>query len=526
MLDLDSFEATATPSNSDPFSGVTSVASNGALDDLFASVAVAPVPLSKSPTPPPSGAPPDTDVWSTDDVRQHLQRLDSTIEDSPDDYRAGNLDDSDVGDSDVDEADDDVFAPRHNLTDEFVSGVPIPQASKTELADKFNHADVKLVDEFSGRVNQDLVEQRRQEYMKLFLHADAIYSSPLTRALQTAILTMNGHPATKTYGITLMSTIREVKRIGGLDTVGVACGEAIESRLRSELAMILGAEEADRLVTFPIDFNDANLPWWTPLADHESEQQQQDRVREFLTFLRHCDAQIPVFVGHSLFFRAFYSKRVSSHLLKNRRKLSENLKKFLLSNATMLAVTVNFTDYSLGGGLSEAVMIDADIIFGGGFHGAEHDDDGGHGVEHGKHSKGSAQSNGKPSAKDSLTGFITGISQKAVVSLSNASSVLGKGSNGTSSNGSNNSGSGSGSCSSSGAPSNRDVAPSSATSNTTGSGQPGSAGTSFGSGTSELFGFFSQDAQKQLQRELESGRQAATKTMKKWSSAVKDFLDT
>eukprot|EP01033_Poteriospumella_lacustris_P001364 gene1364-995_t len=211
---------------------------------------------------------------------RHLQRLDSTIEDSPDDYRAGNLEDSDVGDSDVDEADDDAFAPRHNLTDEFVSGVPIPQASKSELADKFNHAEVKLVDEFSGRVNQDLVEQRRQEYMKLFLHADAIYSSPLTRALQTAVLTMNGHPATKTYGMTLMSTIREVKRIGGLDTVGVAYGEAIESRLRNELAMILGAEEADRLVTFPIDFNDANLPWWTPLADHESEQQQQDRSKK------------------------------------------------------------------------------------------------------------------------------------------------------------------------------------------------------------------------------------------------------
>lgn len=497
------------------------MASNGALEDLFASVAVAPVPPSKSPTPPPPGIGPDPEVWSTDDVRQHLQRLDSTIEDSPDDYRAGNLEDSDVGDSDVDEADDEAFAPRHNLTDEFVSGVPIPQASKSELADKFNHAEVKLVDEFSGRVNQDLVEQRRQEYMKLFLHADAIYSSPLTRALQTAVLTMNGHPATKTYGMTLMSTIREVKRIGGLDTVGVAYGEAIESRLRSELAMILGAEEADRLVTFPIDFNDANLPWWTPLADHESEQQQQDRVREFLTFLRHCDAKIPVFVGHSLFFRAFYSKRVSSHLLKNRRKLSENLKKFLLSNATMLAVTVNFTDYSLGGGLSEAVMIDADIIFGGGFHGAEHDDDGVHGGEHGKHGKGSSHSHGKPSAKESLTGFITGISQKAVGSLSNASAALGKGSNNASNSSSNSGGN------SSGAPTNRDAASSSGTSNATGTaGQPGSAGTSVGSGTSELFGFFSQDTQKQWQRELESGRQAATKTMKKWSSAVKDFLDT
>lgn len=170
--------------------------------------------------------------------------------------------------------------------------------------------------------------------------------------------------------------IREVKRIGGLDTVGVECGDGIERRVRSELGAVLGPKRADEMLSIPIDINDTDQPWWTPMSSHESEREQQDRVNEFLNYSRYCDAKIPVFVGHSLFFRAFYSKRVSSQLFQNRRHLSEQLKRFRLSNASMLAVTVAYQEKE--GGYSDAVMIDADLIFGGGFHGATKDHDGGH----------------------------------------------------------------------------------------------------------------------------------------------------
>ncbi len=154
--------------------------------------------------------------------------------------------------------------------------------------------------------------------------------------------------------------------MGGLDTVGIEVGDAIEKRVRSELAISLGPNRADQLTRCPIDVNDADQVWWTPMSSHDTERDQQDRVVEFLTFCRFSEAKIPVFVGHSLFFRAFYSKRVSNRLLINRRQLSENLKRFRLSNASMLAVTVAFKD--IPGGCSEAVMLDADLIFGGGFH--------------------------------------------------------------------------------------------------------------------------------------------------------------
>eukprot|EP01034_Spumella_vulgaris_P021476 gene21476-27511_t len=215
----------------------------------------------------------------------------------------------------------------------------------------------------------EFVRQRREEYINLFKHADKIYSSPLTRAIQTAYVSMEGHHALEEDGLTLYSLIREVKRIGGLDTVGIEYGDAIKRRVRTELKAILGKARTDELMGSARAFhvNDADQPWWTAISSYENETQQQDRVREFLSFVRHCDAQLPIFVGHSLFFKAFYSKRISTVLLNNRPDTSANLKKFRLSNASLLAVTVSFIDDD---GSTDALITDADLIFGGGFHGA------------------------------------------------------------------------------------------------------------------------------------------------------------
>jgi len=124
-------------------------------------------------------------------------------------------------------------------------------------------------------------------------------------------------------------------------------------------------DKVNHLMNIPIDFHDTNNQWWTSMSSHDNEYDVQERIREFVTFARYCDADIPIFVGHSLFFKAFYSKRISNELYSNRRYLSDNLKKFRLSNASLLAVTVSFVDVEHG--LSDAILLDADVIFGGGF---------------------------------------------------------------------------------------------------------------------------------------------------------------
>lgn len=315
-----------------------------------------------------------TDIWSQETTAAHIQRLEQFIKVDEDNIGVNSIESDEENDE---ENDDDNDVPERStrerantdMWEELVMDATKPkgETNKDELIKQFHQAKPALTMDETGTENKEVIESRRSEYIKLFMHADKVYSSPLTRALETAVLSMEGHPALLAQGLTIYSVIREVKRIGGLDTVGVEYGEGIENRLRSELAAVLGVSRTDELLAVPIEYNDADQTWWTPLAGHDNDREQQERIREFLTYSRYCDAQLPVFVGHSLFFKAFYSKRVSNELLKNRRTLSENLKKFRLSNASMLAVTVRYLDVE--GGASEAIMIDADLIFGGSFHG-------------------------------------------------------------------------------------------------------------------------------------------------------------
>lgn len=148
--------------------------------------------------------------------------------------------------------------------------------------------------------------------------------------------------------------------------MGIETGDGIGRRAMAELSAILGPQRAAELLDLHLHINDTDQVWWTPMASYDSERDQQSRIREFVTFMRYEESKIPIVVGHSLFFKAFYSKRISHSLMQNRKYLSHNLQKFRLSNASMLAVTVAFGD--VDNGCSEALLLDADLIFGGGFH--------------------------------------------------------------------------------------------------------------------------------------------------------------
>ena len=99
---------------------------------------------------------------------------------------------------------------------------------------------------------------------------------------------------------------------------------------------------------------------WTSITSYESEKEQQDRVKETLTFLRYEKSNLPILVGHSLFFKAFYSKRISDSLDKNKPELSHQMKRYRLNNASILAVTVQFNNSDKSDGLCDGEIIDAD----------------------------------------------------------------------------------------------------------------------------------------------------------------------
>jgi hypothetical protein len=69
------------------------------------------------------------------------------------------------------------------------------------------------------------------------------------------------------------SIIREIKRIGGLDTVGVECGAGIMRRVKTELQLAMGVARAHEITDFvKCDVNDCDMPWWTSVSGFETEK--------------------------------------------------------------------------------------------------------------------------------------------------------------------------------------------------------------------------------------------------------------
>jgi broad specificity phosphatase PhoE len=202
--------------------------------------------------------------------------------------------------------------------------------------------------------------------MRAFLGASRVFSSPLTRALQTALVALEGHPALSSSP-SLYASMREFKGLGGVDSVGIEVGEGILRRTRQELGEILGPERAEALTAAGrVDVNDCEQQWWTPIHSFDDKHECQERLLDFLATLRYSDGESPIFVGHSLFFKGLVQSRISKMLEKNRPILSGNLQRHRLANATVLALTAVFPDDQVN--CDEAVLLDADVLFGGGFH--------------------------------------------------------------------------------------------------------------------------------------------------------------
>ena len=66
----------------------------------------------------------------------------------------------------------------------------------------------------------------------MFFKCYKIFSSPLTRAIETALVTCEGHSSLQQNGLILLRNLREQKNIGSFDTVGKFYGDDIEVHVR------------------------------------------------------------------------------------------------------------------------------------------------------------------------------------------------------------------------------------------------------------------------------------------------------
>jgi len=179
-----------------------------------------------------------------------------------------------------------------------------------------------------------------------FLAAEVIYCSPLTRAVETALLGLHGHPTMAGRGLTLLSTAREKKGLFGRDSQGSVVGMAIGERVHAQLVTTLG-EEYTRQVMVNIDPHDCGSVWWV-CADTPGAL--DERFDEFLSTLRDCAESTIIVVGHSLFFQEMVKRHASPQLAHMGDKK--------LANASCLGMVVDFSQPAA------PAIVQAQLMFG------------------------------------------------------------------------------------------------------------------------------------------------------------------
>jgi broad specificity phosphatase PhoE len=185
-----------------------------------------------------------------------------------------------------------------------------------------------------------------------------IYASPLTRATQTCLLGLRKHPTIASRGVKLTRVLREVRNIGGLDTIGKEKGNGIMERVRAEMAQTVGADVADDACSVRVDASSCQSNWWTPLGTKDTSSDLENRMRQLMTRIR-FDSPSPyaICVGHSLFFRELARAFISSDLEQAKPELSHQLQHWKLGNAACLALQLDFAQ-------SPRPIVDAHLLFG------------------------------------------------------------------------------------------------------------------------------------------------------------------
>jgi broad specificity phosphatase PhoE len=195
--------------------------------------------------------------------------------------------------------------------------------------------------------------------------AEAVYTSPLRRAVQTCLLVARGHSALQRK-LTLLASAREVKSIGGRDTIGQSSGaDVVDGALKDleRTAWKLGLSHPNELEPF-----DAADLWWTPGVNSDDAQAVNLRFESFLGALRyHVPGRCKlIVVTHSNFIRAFCARYTTAQA-RVRAPLLEKLATSRLANATVVALDISFAspdDTSQCGGIDAAVLVSATPVFG------------------------------------------------------------------------------------------------------------------------------------------------------------------
>lgn len=168
------------------------------------------------------------------------------------------------------------------------------------------------------------------------LRANAVYVSPLTRAVQTAVIAL-GTMIENDEGLAemvLMANAREKQNFGGLDSRPTEIGVGVLQKALDQLRLLYKDDEdaiVKTIAQLRFDVEEVQDIWWHEGAV-ESAAQVEARMDEFMLQLLYSQHRSVVVVGHSHFFRSVFKRFLSADLWAKQPELARNVTKLKLIN--------------------------------------------------------------------------------------------------------------------------------------------------------------------------------------------------
>jgi broad specificity phosphatase PhoE len=221
-----------------------------------------------------------------------------------------------------------------------------------------------------------------------FGRPSVIFISPLTRALQTAVISLVDVIAATRTDLAVLRTLREKKNLGSRDSAGLVVGPAIKERLLKQLENLYSVDEhlvevGPRVNGWPrirrslstqvklemqksllkfvrqldFDTNDVQDCWWNRMV--ETDFVFGRRLNEFMQQIRLRGKERMIIVGHSHFFRRFFrAVSYSDTCTQQSSELLKRLRKVLIPNCGVIGLQILWTD------AGELVIEEAVTLFG------------------------------------------------------------------------------------------------------------------------------------------------------------------
>jgi len=215
-----------------------------------------------------------------------------------------------------------------------------------EQADELN----KKMDEIKWKI-------RPEPMYQAFFGAKKVYSSPLSRAAESAVIGLRNHPHVKAHGIQLLADAREKRTMMGMDCTGQFRGSKIISHIQSEFKEIYG-EVPEDVKNVKVDPNDALHRWWNEKGESSSGFAQ--RVDQAMKTIMFDQADSIIVVCHSMVIRHIFRRYISPEFSRKDEVTAHDLAYEKLQNMGVTAMRIDRTKFECI--QSAALMFDSKVL--------------------------------------------------------------------------------------------------------------------------------------------------------------------